>query len=235
MSALVSLRDVRKTYRLDKREVAALRGVTLAIEDGEFAALAGPSGSGKTTLLNLVGCLDVASVGSVELAGLDTARLSDRRLTELRLHTIGFIFQGFNLVPTLNVYRNVELPLILQRLGNAERQRRVHSLLERVGLHTQRRQRPGELSGGQAQRVAIARALVTRPKLVLADEPTASLDSETGGDVLALMRELNRSERTTFLFSTHDPRVMEYADRLLVLRDGLMHEAEPQAAQEASA
>lgn len=221
MSVIVSVKDAVKTYHLGKVEVPALRGVSLDVRAGEFLSIAGPSGSGKTTLLNLIGCVDVPTAGTVEVAGRDTLRLSERALTDLRLHTIGFIFQSFNLVSVLNVFQNVELPLLLQRkLGAAERRARVLALLERVGLGDYVRHRPTELSGGQRQRVAIARALVTRPQIVLADEPTANLDSVTGQNILDLMKELNRTEGTTFIFSTHDARVMSHASAVVRLADG---------------
>jgi putative ABC transport system ATP-binding protein len=221
MASIVSIRDATKDYHLGKVIVPALRGVSLEVEEGEFMAIAGPSGSGKTTLLNLIGCVDTPTSGSVKLAGRDIGQLSERDLTRLRLDTIGFIFQSFNLVNVLNVFRNVELPLLLQRtLTGAERKTRVLELLGRVGIGDFVRHRPGELSGGQRQRVAIARALVTRPKLVLADEPTANLDSVTGQNILDLMKELNRTEKTTFIFSTHDARVMEHATRIVRLADG---------------
>jgi putative ABC transport system ATP-binding protein len=221
MPAIVSIQQATKDYRLGKVIVPALRGVSLEIEQGEFLAIAGPSGSGKTTLLNLIGCVDTPTAGTVEVAGSNTAKLSERALTRLRLNTIGFIFQSFNLVGVLDVYRNVELPLLLQgKLSAAERKQRVLALLERVGLNEHARHRPNELSGGQRQRVAIARALVTRPSLVLADEPTANLDSVTGQNILDLMKELNRTEQTTFVFSTHDARVMAHASSLVRLADG---------------
>jgi putative ABC transport system ATP-binding protein len=195
--------------------------VTLDVEQGEFLSIAGPSGSGKTTLLNLIGCVDTPTAGTVEVAGKDTTQLSERELTRLRLNTIGFIFQSFNLVSVLSVFQNVELPLLLQgRLSTGERRDRVTALLDRVGLREYTRHRPTELSGGQRQRVAIARALVTRPQLVLADEPTANLDSVTGQNILDLMKELNRTERTTFIFSTHDARVMSHASSVVRLADG---------------
>jgi putative ABC transport system ATP-binding protein len=223
MQAIVGLRGVYKTYHLDQVEVPALRGVDLDIAAGEFLSIAGPSGSGKTTLLNLVGCVDVATRGSVLVAGNDTARLGDAGLTRLRLHTLGFIFQSFNLVPVLNVFQNVEFPLLLQKVGSkTERTRRVDELLEKVGLDRHALHRPSELSGGQRQRVAIARALVTRPKIVLADEPTANLDSATGDTILGLMKRMNQNERTTFIFSTHDAKVMSHADRVVHLEDGLI-------------
>jgi putative ABC transport system ATP-binding protein len=221
MTAIVSIQNATKDYRLGKVVVPALRGVSLEVSQGAFLSIAGPSGSGKTTLLNLIGCVDTATTGRVEVAGRDTAKLSERELTRLRLNTVGFIFQSFNLVGVLDVYRNVELPLLLQHtLSAAERSKRVLALLERVGLLEHSKHRPNELSGGQRQRVAIARALVTRPVLVLADEPTANLDSVTGQNILDLMKELNRTEKTTFIFSTHDARVMANASSLVRLADG---------------
>ncbi len=219
--SIVSVKNVAKDYTLGKVVVPALRGVTLDVEAGEFLAIAGPSGSGKTTLLNLVGCVDTPTSGAVEVAGRSTGRMSERELTRLRLNTIGFIFQSFNLVSVLSVFQNVELPLLLQRSATAkERRQRVSMLLERVGISDYASHRPSELSGGQRQRVAIARALVTRPQLVLADEPTANLDSITGTNILDLMKELNRTEKTTFIFSTHDARVWSYASAVVRLADG---------------
>jgi putative ABC transport system ATP-binding protein len=221
MNHIVSVSNVSKNYNLGQVVVPALRGVTLDVSEGEFLAIAGPSGSGKTTLLNLVGCVDTPSAGTVTVDGKATDKLSERELTRLRLHTIGFIFQSFNLVSVLSVLQNVELPLLLQRkLGAKERQSRVLGLLDRVGIREYAKHRPSELSGGQRQRVAIARALVTRPKLVLADEPTANLDSVTGTNILNLMKELNQSEKTTFIFSTHDARVWSYASAVVCLADG---------------
>ena len=221
MKAIVSVRDAVKNYTLGDVEVPALRGVTLDVVAGDFLAIAGPSGSGKTTLLNLIGCVDTPTSGAVEVAGKDTRRLSERELTKLRLDTIGFIFQSFNLVSVLTVFQNVELPLLLQRkLSGHERAQRVTALLDRVGLHEYGTHRPSELSGGQRQRVAIARALVTQPQIVLADEPTANLDSVTGAHILDLMRELNRTEQTTFIFSTHDQSVMAHANAVVRLADG---------------
>ena len=221
MDAIVELTRVAKDYPLGKTVVHALRDVDLVVERGEFTSVAGPSGSGKTTLLNLVGCVDVPTRGDVMVAGHATKALRDWQLTDLRLHQIGFIFQTFNLVAVLDVAQNVALPLLLQgRITKSERTRRVGELLERVGLGAQSGQRPNELSGGQRQRVAIARALVTKPALVLADEPTANLDSKTGGNILALMKELNRENATTFLFSTHDHAVMAHASRVIQIVDG---------------
>jgi putative ABC transport system ATP-binding protein len=221
MNAIVSVQDAVKTYSLGKVDVPALRGITLDVGAGEFLSIAGPSGSGKTTLLNLIGCVDTPTSGVVQVAGKDTRALSERALTDLRLHTIGFIFQSFNLVSVLSVFQNVELPLLLQReLTTAERRTRVTALLDRVGIREYASHRPSELSGGQRQRVAIARALVGRPQLVLADEPTANLDSVTGQNILDLMKELNRTEGTTFIFSTHDHRVMAHASAVVRLADG---------------
>jgi len=221
MTPIVTIRDVVKEYRLGETVVQALQGVSLSVDKGDFISIAGPSGSGKTTLLNLLGCVDTATSGLVEVSGHDTAKLSERKLTELRLNTIGFIFQSFNLVSVLSLYQNVELPLLLQnRLSSADRRRRVVALLEQVGLATHMKHRPNELSGGQRQRVAIARALVTEPLIVLADEPTANLDSHTGQSILDLMNSLNRSKGTTFIFSTHDHKVMRYANVVVRLADG---------------
>ncbi|HET8540836.1 MAG TPA: ABC transporter ATP-binding protein [Anaeromyxobacter sp.] len=219
--SIVSVRNVSKDYMLGKTVVPAVRDVSLEVEQGEFLSIAGPSGSGKTTLLNLVGCVDTPTSGTVIVNGQDTARLSERALTDLRLRTIGFIFQSFNLVSVLSVFQNVEFPLLLQgALSKADRRRRVLELVEAVGLSEHVRHRPSELSGGQRQRVAIARALVTRPKLVLADEPTANLDSQTGATIIDLMRDMNRRDGTTFVFSTHDPKVMSHANAIVRIADG---------------
>jgi putative ABC transport system ATP-binding protein len=221
MSPIVSVTNVSKIYKLGKTEVPALRGVSLQIDQGEFLSVAGPSGSGKTTLLNLVGCVDTPTAGSVVVDGKDTTALSERELTRLRLDSIGFIFQSFNLVAVLSVFQNVEFPLLLQgRLSKKERADRVNGLLEAVGLGDHSRHRPSELSGGQRQRVAVARALVGRPKLVLADEPTANLDSQTGANIIDLMRDMNRKDGTTFLFSTHDQKVLSHANAVIRIADG---------------
>jgi putative ABC transport system ATP-binding protein len=221
MHPIVELKNVVKDYPLGKVTVRALRQVNLALDRGEFTVVAGPSGSGKTTLLNLVGGIDVPTSGEVFIDGQSTSHLSDRALTALRLEKLGFIFQSFNLINVLDVVQNVEFPLLLQGgLTRAERRHRVDALVEKVGLTDQVRQRPGELSGGQRQRVAIARALVTKPAIVLADEPTANLDSTTGTAIIELMREINHADHTTFIFSTHDPKVMERADRVVPILDG---------------
>ncbi len=221
MAEIVQLDNVVKDYPLGKTVVRALRGVDLAIAKAEFTTVAGPSGSGKTTLLNLIGCVDVATSGTVVVDGQRTDRLDDKKLTELRLHKLGFIFQSFNLVQVLSVYQNVEFPLLLQG-GHSGRQRRkmVEEIVDRVGLGSYLKHRPNELSGGQRQRVAIARALVGNPTLVLADEPTGNLDTQTGQSIIDLMKQMNRENQTTFIFSTHDPRVMEQAHRVIELVDG---------------
>ena len=221
MNMIVKVEDIHKEYPLGKVTVHALRGVSLGIEGGDFVTIAGPSGSGKTTLLNQIGCVDVPTAGRVFIDGRCTSELKERQLTALRLEKLGFIFQTFNLVAVLDVTQNVELPLLLQGgLTKAEREERVATLLESVGLTEQRKQRPNELSGGQRQRVAIARALVTRPAIVLADEPTANLDSETGDRIIDIMKALNRDHGTTFIFSTHDERVMAHARRIIKMVDG---------------
>jgi len=221
MSSIVSIVNVIKEYNLGKVVVPALRGVSLEVEKGDFISIAGPSGSGKTTLLNLIGCVDTATAGKVVVAGKDTKDLNDKQLTSLRLGTLGFIFQSFNLVSVLSVYQNVEFPLLLQGNSNAkDRRQRVMQMLEQVGLATHEKHRPNELSGGQRQRVAVARALVTRPQIVLADEPTANLDSVTGQNIIDLMKDLNHKDGTTFIFSTHDAKVMSHASRVVHLADG---------------
>jgi len=224
MSAIVALKNVVKEYPLGATTVRALKRVDLEIDRGEFTVIAGPSGSGKSTLLNLIGCIDVATSGEVLIGGQDTSSLNDNQLTQLRLRKLGFIFQSFNLIAVLDVFQNIEFPLLLQGgLSASERHTRVMDVVEKVGLKPQLRQRPSELSGGQRQRVAIARALVTRPEIVLADEPTANLDSITGGSIITLMRDLNRADKTTFIFSTHDHRVMEQADRVVNILDGVVN------------
>ncbi|MCB9727131.1 MAG: ABC transporter ATP-binding protein [Deltaproteobacteria bacterium] len=223
MPAVVEVRGVEKDYPLGKLTVRALRGVDLTIDAGEFVSIAGPSGSGKTTLLNLIGCVDVPTQGSVSVDGQATSSLDDNGLTNLRLHKLGFIFQTFNLIGVLDVFQNVEFPLLLQGgMDKAARRARVEAIVDAVGLTPQLRQRPNELSGGQRQRVAIARALVTGPRIVLADEPTANLDSQTGANIIDLMKELNAKDGTTFIFSTHDAEVMRHANRVIRLADGLI-------------
>ena len=220
MDELIRIQDVEKRYALEKTEVSALRGVSLVIRAGERVCLMGPSGSGKSTLLNIIGCIDTLTSGSMVIAGRSAVGLNDAELSEFRTRTVGFIFQTFNLIPVLSVFENVEYPLLLQRLSRAERARRVGELLERVGLQDFGRRGPERLSGGQRQRVAIARALVTRPRLVIADEPTAALDHATGRTVMDLMVEMNRTAGSTLVFATHDPEVARYADRRVTMSDG---------------
>lgn len=220
--AIVKLTGVKKVYAMGKVSLEAVKGVDLAIEKGDFISIAGPSGSGKTTILNMIGCIDTPTEGSVEIDGRSTANLKDRELTTLRHETLGFIFQSFNLVPVLNVYENIEFPLLLgrERMAAKEKRQWIDYLMDQVGLADQRRQRPNELSGGQRQRVAIARALATKPQIVLADEPTANLDSATGESIIGLMKTINRAEHTTFIFSTHDPKIVAIADHVVRLQDG---------------
>src|SRR5205085_8480073 len=221
---LIALDGVNKTYRLGRVRVSALEGVALTIARGDFVAIAGPSGSGKTTLLNLVGCIDKPDAGRIVVDDVDVTRTPLHRLSALRLNTLGFIFQTFNLIPVLNAYENVEYPLLLQNVARRERDARVRRWLGEVGLSEQLKQRPDQLSGGQRQRVAIARAMVTEPKLVLADEPTANLDSDTGARILDLLAKLNAETGTTFIFATHDPAVISRAHRCVRLRDGRIAE-----------
>lgn len=217
---IVELDDVHKTYRQGSVEVRALRGLDLTIERGEFTALCGPSGSGKTTVLNMAGALDVPTKGRVLLEGVDLASLGRRQRARVRRDRIGFVFQSYNLLPVLTAYENAELVLSLQNVPEAERRDRVSGLLADVGLEGLGDRRPAELSGGQQQRVAIARALAPDPAVVLADEPTANVDSETAEQLLDLMEQLNRARGATFVFSTHDPRVMDRARRLVRIVDG---------------
>jgi putative ABC transport system ATP-binding protein len=219
---VVELTNVTKAYRVGKTEVPALRGITLAIAARRFTMLVAPSGSGKSTLLNLIGCMDAPTSGVVRVGGELVGVLSDNALADFRAENIGFIFQGFSLFPVLSVYENVEYPLMLTGVAAAIRRQATLAMLEAVGLSEQRHRRPNELSGGQKQRVAIARALVKRPKLVLADEPTANLDSGTGASIVALMRQMQRESETTFIFATHDPQLMSQADQLVAMRDGVL-------------
>jgi putative ABC transport system ATP-binding protein len=220
MTALVKLTAVSKTYRLGDVRVRALADVDLTIDRGDFIALAGPSGSGKTTLLNLIGCIDKPEAGRIVIDSVDVTPVPLHRLASLRRDTLGFIFQTFNLIPVLTAYENVEYPLLLSGVPRHERAERVHRWLAQVGLTDQEKQRPDQLSGGQRQRVAIARAMVANPKLVLADEPTANLDSDTAGHILDLLAELNAKTGVTFVFSTHDASVIARAERVVRLRDG---------------
>jgi len=216
----VRMTNVTKCYRAGKTEVRALRGISLAISAQRFTMVVGASGSGKTTLLNLVGCIDVPTSGVVEIAGQQIARLGDNALSDFRARNIGFIFQGFSLIPVLSAYENVEYPLLLTGMPASKRRRTTLAMLEAVGLADQARQRPNELSGGQKQRVAIARALIKHPAIVLADEPTANLDSKTGAGIVALMRKMQTESHTTFIFSTHDAQLISHADEIFSIRDG---------------
>lgn len=231
----VSLRNVGKTYRLDAVDVPALSDISIDIRDSAFTVLSGPSGSGKTTLLNLIGCIDLPDQGEIVVAGQDVRKLSDDALSDFRARHIGFIFQNFNLLPVLTAYENVEYPLVLAKVGAAERKKRVAELLDAVGLSARARNRPGQLSGGQRQRVAIARALAIRPALVLADEPTANLDSQTGAEIIALMRKMQRERDVCFVFSSHDPQVHAEADDLVFIRDGRITSTVQQTAREVQA
>jgi putative ABC transport system ATP-binding protein len=217
---IVECIDIKKSYRQGEIEVNALRDVSLVIEKGEFTAVAGPSGSGKTTLLNLVGGLDTSDAGSIVVDGNAFDHMSPSRLANLRLHKIGFVFQAYNLIPVLSAVENVEFVMLLQGVSARERQKRAKAILDDVGLADKYNRRPSELSGGQQQRVAVARAIVSNPSIVLADEPTANLDSETGNGLLEMMKRMNEEKNVTFIFSTHDKMVMDYARRLVLLRDG---------------
>ncbi|MGI6608959.1 MAG: ABC transporter ATP-binding protein [Limnochordia bacterium] len=219
---IVILQDVHKTYPLGKTEVHAVKGVSFEIEEGDFLSIMGPSGSGKSTILNMIGCIDTPTSGTVLINGQNTKTLADRQLTRLRHQVLGFVFQSFNLIPVLNVYENVEFPLLLgdSAADKADRREWIDHLIESVGLAEWRTHRPNELSGGQRQRVAIARALVTKPQVVLADEPTANLDSKTGEVIIELMKKMNAELKTTFVFSTHDHDIMAIADHIIRLQDG---------------
>ncbi len=218
--AIIRLENVTKTYRIGEIETHALNNVSLSFDEGEFTALVGPSGSGKTTLLQLIGCLDRPNSGQVWINQQDVTNLSANRRADLRSQVIGFIFQFFALVPVLNAYENVELPLLLSGVPAQERRQRVLEMLDAVGLSDRIHHRPDQMSGGEQQRVAIARALAPRPLMVLADEPTANLDTANGEQAMAIMQRLNQQVGTAFIFATHDPRVMQYARRIVRLRDG---------------
>jgi len=221
--ALLELNKVKKVYQQGKIEVPALRGIDLMVEPGEFTTIFGPSGSGKTTLLNMIGCLDTPSEGEVKLNGDEVSKLSQTELAMVRRYNIGFIFQAYNLIPVLTAYENVEFAIrLIRHIKENEIREKTLNILEDVGLIGLENRRPNELSGGEKQRVAIARALVKEPKIVLADEPTANLDSETGAEVIKIMVKMNQKLGTTFIFSTHDPQIMKYAKRLLNLKDGMI-------------
>jgi putative ABC transport system ATP-binding protein len=222
MAAVVQVRGVSKDYALGEQRVQALRETSLEVEEGEFLAIAGPSGSGKSTLLNLIGCIDTPSTGHILIDGEDIAGKTPDDLADLRARKIGFVFQTFNLLPVLSAAENVEYPLLQFRFDKARRRARVQRYLELVGVGDYATHRPNQLSGGQRQRVAIARALIARPAIVLADEPTANLDHKTGTSILELMLAINRDKGTTFIFSTHDPKVMGMADRVVHIEDGVL-------------
>ncbi|MBI5919492.1 MAG: ABC transporter ATP-binding protein [Nitrosomonadales bacterium] len=217
---LLQLRDIRRRFMLGETAIDALHGVSLDIHAGEFLAVWGPSGSGKSTLMNLVGLIDAPTSGEIFFDGQDTRSLDDDALTEFRAQKIGFVFQSFNLVPVLSALENVSLPLQLRGIQEQEARTRAEQVLDEVGLAKFAASRPDKLSGGQRQRVAIARALVVSPRLVIADEPTANLDSENSRIIVELMREMNRAHGVTFVFTTHDPRLLEHVDRKILLRDG---------------
>jgi putative ABC transport system ATP-binding protein len=221
---VVKIDNATRVYKIGAVETLALRGVNLTIDPGEFTSLVGPSGSGKTTLLQLIGCLDQPSSGAVWVDGKDVTRLNRNQRADMRRGHIGFIFQFFALIPTLSAYENVEMPLLLNGHNPKERRERVLELLEAVGLSDRANNRPDQMSGGQQQRIAIARALAPKPALVLADEPTANLDTTNGEQVMEIMAKLNRETGVTFVFATHDPRVIKYAKRIVTLSDGLITE-----------
>jgi putative ABC transport system ATP-binding protein len=221
---VVSLRNVVKTYDDEGIKVTAVNGVTFDIPRKRFAMIVGPSGSGKTTLLNLIGCIDKPTAGEINVAGQDVARLSDSKVTDFRAKNVAFIFQNFALYPVLSAYENVEYPLLLIGMPAKERRERTMALLEAVGLADQRKQKPNQLSGGQKQRVAVARALVKHPEIVLADEPTANLDSETGAQIIELMRRMQHEQDVSFIFASHDPQLISHAEETYVIRDGRLIE-----------
>jgi putative ABC transport system ATP-binding protein len=217
---MISVKDVKRVYQTGETEVNALRGVSLDIKKGEFMSIAGPSGSGKTTLLNLIGCIDKMDGGEISIKDEDVSKMKKKDKTNFRRKNLGFIFQTYNLIPVLTAYENVAFVLSLLNLSEKEVRERSMAILKEVGLAGMENRRPSRLSGGQQQRVAIARALVKNPEIILADEPTANLDSDTGREILELMKTMNERYQTTFIFSTHDKMVMDYANRLVMLHDG---------------
>ncbi len=225
--AILELKEIKKEYRKGEQKVHALRGVNLTIEKGEFLSIVGPSGSGKSTLLNITGCLDTPTSGKVIYNGKELGRMKEKGLSDYRRDNIAFIFQSYNLIPVLTVQENVELPLVIEKKHTKKEMARMASeIIELVGLKGMENRQPREISGGQEQRVAIARALVKKPIVVLADEPTANLDSETAEEIIALMQKINRERQTTFVFSTHDLRMQKHAKREIVLRDGAVQSDE---------
>lgn len=219
---IVECIHVNKTYHQGKVKIQALNDVSLSIHKGDFVAIAGPSGSGKTTLLNIIGGLDMADSGDIVVDGNALNTMNPSQLADLRLHKVGFVFQSYNLIPVLSALENVEFVMLLQGLPSAERWKRAMGILDEVGLKDMHNRRPSELSGGQQQRVAVARAIVANPAIVLADEPTANLDSVNGKDLLGIMRKMNKKKNVTFIFSTHDNMVMDHADRIVYLKDGMV-------------
>lgn len=221
---VAKVENVTRTYKVGEVETQALRGITLSFKSGDFAALTGPSGSGKTTLLQLLGCLDQPTTGEVYINDQEVTHLNRDQRADLRKGTLGFVFQFFALIPTLTAYENIEMPLLLNRQSASARKLRVMQLLESVDLTDHAHHRPDQLSGGQQQRVAVARALASNPSLILADEPTANLDTENGRQVMEIMQNLNKETGVTFVFATHDPRVIKFARRVITMRDGLLVE-----------
>ena len=233
--SVVALQHVSKTYRIESVTVTAVADVSLDIRPDRFTVISGPSGSGKTTLLNLIGCIDRPDKGEIVVAGQRVQQMSDNELSDFRARHLGFIFQNFNLLAVLTAYENVEYPLVLAGVPREKRQQRVKELLDAVGLGDKGQHRPGQLSGGQRQRVAIARALAPAPKIVLADEPTANLDSKTGASIIALMRKMQREHHVSFIFSSHDPQVLAAADDAIMIQDGVVGSVERQGLQDKEA
>lgn len=230
--SLVEIKNLSKTYQMGEVTISALKDVSLEIEEGTFVSIIGPSGSGKSTLLNLIGVLDQPSAGSIKVAGQEVGRLNHKERAGFRGNHLGFVFQNFNLIPVLTVYENVEYPLLMVKSENAGQQRdHIRSLLDAVGVLEQQTKRPNQISGGQMQRVAVARALVTRPKLVIADEPTANLDHDTAYKIINLMKDMKEKWNTTFLFSTHDPKIIGEAEIVFTLEDGVLINREDRRAK----
>jgi putative ABC transport system ATP-binding protein len=221
--AILELKEIKKEFNKGQQMVKALRGVTLSIDKSEFLSIVGPSGSGKTTLLNIIGCLDSPTSGRVVYNGSDLGKMKEKALSSYRKENIGFIFQSYNLIPVLSVRENIELPMVIEKkLSQKEMSAKAMDIIKAVGLESMANRLPSEISGGQEQRVAIARALVKNPLVVLADEPTANLDSTTAEEIIALMQKINQESDTTFVFSTHDPLMQKHAKRVVVLKDGIV-------------
>ncbi len=230
--SIIKIENINKIYKLGKTDIHAIRGISFNIEAGDFLSIVGPSGCGKTTLLNIIGCIDKPTTGKVHFNGNDISELNDSKEAEIRLYKIGFIFQTFNLIPVLNIYENIEFPLILAKVPKGMRKKIIEPLIESVGLNEFVNHKPEELSGGQRQRVAIARALVNNPELVIADEPTANLDSETGSNIISIMNKLNKEKNVTFVFSTHNSMVTKHAKRIIKLIDGKIEDTIEQRTEE---